>query len=87
MSTKFCQCCAMPMDDPALYGTDADGTPNPDYCKYCYDKGIFPFEGTMEDMIEVCVPHMTENNPEMTADQARTMMREFFPTLKRWKKA
>lgn len=87
MEQKFCQCCGMPMDTEALYGTETDGSKNADYCKYCYENGAFTFNGSMEEMIEICVPHMVESNPEMTADRARTMMREFFPMLKRWKKA
>ena len=37
MSQKFCQCCGMPMGDTdELYGTNADGSKNEEYCKYCY---------------------------------------------------
>ena len=86
MEMKFCQSCAMPMgEEVELYGTNADGSPNPDYCKYCYKNGAFTADVTMDQMIEICVPHMVESNPDMTADTARGMMRSFFPTLKRWK--
>ncbi len=83
---KFCQSCGMPMGDTTeLYGVEADGSKNTDYCSYCYDKGAFTFDGTMEEMIEVCIPHMVAHNKGMTPDQARQMMGEFFPMLKRWK--
>lgn len=85
MEQKFCQSCAMPMGDEELYGTEADGGRSTDYCKYCYDNGAFTFNGDMAEMIEICVPHMVEGNPNMTADQARGMMQSFFPSLKRWK--
>ena len=39
----------------------------------------------MEEMIEICVGPMVENNAEMTEEQARGMMKEFFPALKRWR--
>lgn len=59
---------------------------NPDYCTYCYQKGAFTFPGaTMEQMIEVCVPHMLEANPGMTEAQARAMMEGFLPSLSRWR--
>jgi hypothetical protein len=87
MEQKFCQCCGMPMDSEELYGTEANGSKSADYCKYCYDKGAFTFNGTMDEMIEICIPPMVEANADMTADKARAMMREFFPMLKRWKKA
>lgn len=85
MNTQFCQSCGMPMGTRDLYATEADGRPNEDYCKYCYEKGAFTFKGTMAEMIAICVPHMVEGNADMTAEQAHQMMTEFFPTLKRWK--
>lgn len=86
MKEKFCQVCGMPMGETdELYGAEKDGTKSKDYCKYCYDKGEVTFKGTMEEMIEVCVPHMVQANEGMKDEEARTMMREFFPTLKYWK--
>jgi hypothetical protein len=84
----FCQCCAMPMDVPGEFnGTEADGSINEDYCVYCYKDGAFTAPNTtMEEMIEICVPNMVSSNEGMTEDEAREMMRQFFPGLKRWKK-
>ena len=84
---KFCQCCGMPMGDTdELCGTNADGSKNEEYCKYCYENGEFTFQGTMEEMIELCVPNMAAANPDMTEEEARKIMQEWFPELKRWKK-
>ena len=83
---KFCQCCGMPMGDTdELYGINADGSRNEDYCKYCFAEGEFVFKGTMEEMIEICVPNMTAAHTEMNEEEVRKIMREWFPTLKRWK--
>lgn len=42
MAQKFCQSCGMPMKmDPKGGGTNADGSPNTDYCSYCYERGSF----------------------------------------------
>lgn len=88
MVEKYCQSCAMPMGDTdEMYGTNSDGTKNDDYCKYCYMEGKFTADISMEEMIEVCVPHMVSANSGMSEDQARKMMREYFPKLKRWQKA
>lgn len=88
MEEKYCQSCAMPMGaTDEMYGTEKDGTKSADYCKYCYENGAFTFEGTMQEMVEICVPPMVENNPGMTETQAREMMQGFLPTLKRWKTA
>ncbi|MDO4540541.1 MAG: zinc ribbon domain-containing protein [Syntrophomonadaceae bacterium] len=85
MKQNFCQSCAMPMGaGDEMYGTEADGSKNEDYCKYCYDQGAFTFDGDMDEMIEICVPHMVAANEKLTADDARNMMREIFPHLKRW---
>ena len=59
---------------------------NEDYCKYCFENGEVTFKGTMEEMIEICVPHMVTANPNMNEKEARKIMLEWFPTLKHWKK-
>ena len=85
MSQRFCPCWGMPMGETdELYGTNADGSKNEEYCKYCFDNGDFTFKGTMEEMIEVCIPHMVAANQNMTEEEARKIMLEWFPTLKHW---
>ncbi|MDP4109956.1 MAG: zinc ribbon domain-containing protein [Bacillota bacterium] len=85
MEEKYCQSCGMPMGcTDELYGTEKGGGKSRDYCNYCYENGAFAFNGSIEEMIEICVPPVLENNPGMTPDTAREMMRKFFPTLKRW---
>lgn len=83
---KFCQSCGMPMGDTdALYGTEATGAKSADYCTYCYEKGAFTFDGSMEELIKISTGPMVESNPGMTPEMARKMMEQFFPTLKRWR--
>lgn len=85
MEERFCQSCGMPMGDSnELYGTEADGTKSKDYCNYCYDKGTFTADCTMQEMIDFCVKPMLDNIPGMTEEGARAMMNEHFPHLKRW---
>ena len=81
----FCQSCAMPLSDD-LRGTEVDGSPSPHYCKYCYEKGKFTGDMTMEEMIAFCAGPMAQANPGMTVEQARAQMGTFFPQLLRWKK-
>ena len=86
MEGKFCQSCAMPMGTTdEMYGSNADGGKNKDYCKYCFENGAFTSGATMDEMIEICVPHMVSAHADMSEDKARGAMREFFPALKRWK--
>lgn len=89
MEMKFCQSCGMPLTNEIL-GTNADGTPNDDYCIYCYKEGKFTQDMTMEQMIDHCARFTEEINRQsgqnLSKEQAKEMMRQFFPNLKRWKK-
>jgi len=86
MEEKYCQSCAMPIGTTdETFGTNADGSKNEDYCQYCFENGAFTTNTTMDEMIELCAPHMASSNPNISEDEAKNMMREFFPTLKRWK--
>ena len=82
---KFCQSCGMPLTGEDLLGTNADGSKSEDYCNNCYEKGQFTSEMTMEEMIEFCIPHLVQAKPGMTQQEARKIMQEILPTLKRWK--
>ena len=61
MEQRFCQSCGMPLTDDVL-GTNADGTKNEDYCMYCYKDGKFLQDCTMEEMIEHCAQHRTDED-------------------------
>ena len=80
----FCQSCSMPMEKPADFGTGAGGTRINDYCRYCFKNGAFTApDVTMEQMIEKSAGFMAKemNMPEV---QAKAMLNELFPKLKRW---
>lgn len=86
MEERFCQSCGMPMGaTDEMYGTEADGSKSNDYCKYCYENGGFTAECSMDEMIEFCVPHMTNGNSGMGEVDVRRMMKDSFPLLKRWR--
>lgn len=83
---KFCQSCAMPMGSSEIYGTNADGSKNDEYCIYCFKDGEFTSDMSMEEMMNFCIEKMVEVHPEIDKDQATSMMNEVFPKLKRWSK-
>jgi len=94
-NTPLCQSCGMPLSSEIVFGkgstknvfgNEKDGNLNQDYCYLCYVDGAFSTNETMEEMIESCVPHTSDNNPYPDADTARSEMLKLFPTLKRWKK-
>ena len=78
----FCQCCGMPLED-SIIGRDKDGTPNEDYCQWCYADGTYTYSD-MDDLIEVCIPHMVSQG--FTEDQAREYMKQKLPQLDYWKR-
>mgnify|MGYP000102098320 CR=1 FL=1 len=49
-------------------GTDAAGNKTDHYCKWCYDRGDYTYETTMEAMIEDCTPRLAKNTG-MTLDE------------------
>lgn len=70
-----------------LYGRNADGSKSEDYCKYCFSKGEFLSNVEMDELIEICVSHIVCSDAGMSEEQARDMLREKFPRLKRWKRS
>lgn len=87
---KFCGSCGMPLKKAGDFGTNADGSVNEEYCTYCFQKGNFTMECTMEEMIEHNLKFLDEFNKdsgkEFNEDEARKEMCKFFPMLKRWAK-
>jgi DNA-binding XRE family transcriptional regulator len=78
-----CQCCGTPFDVPNMpFGTDADGTENPDYCGWCYQNGEFTSQG-LDEIIERNVPYLMQATG-YTAEEAVSFMGAVLPTLKRW---
>lgn len=88
MEQRFCQSCGMPLTEDN-HGTEADGSRSEDYCIYCHKDGRFTHDMTMEQMIDFCAQFTDEINrqsgQQLTQEQAKEMMRKFFPHLKRWK--
>ncbi len=78
----ICQCCGMPLED-SIIGKDKDGTPNEDYCQWCYADGTYTYSD-MDDLIEVCIPNMVGEG--FTEEQARAYMKQMLPTLDYWKR-
>lgn len=84
MDTKhICQSCGMPIDSSLVLGTNADGSVNEDYCKYCYEDGEFLDKITMNEYIELYGKYNSVTS--VSNEIMRTRCLELFPTLKRWK--
>lgn len=85
---QFCQSCGMPLTE-ALLGTEADGSPNFDYCIYCYKDGAFTGNFTMEEMAEFCAQFVGLYNEytgrNLTREAYKVLLLELYPRLKRWR--
>ena len=79
-----CQCCGTPFTVPDMpKGTNADGSENPNYCKWCYDGGVFA-NATMDEVIEHSAPYLMQATG-VSLDEAVSFMGALLPTLARWK--
>lgn len=83
MPEHFCQSCGMPIMDPSVQGTEADGSLSDDFCGYCYKNGAYTYETDLDNMIEGCAPFLMESTG-MSRDEAVSLMGALLPTLKRW---
>ena len=80
----FCQSCAMPLDAPDDFGTNADGSRSEEFCAHCYQNGSFTQpDATLEGMIEFCAGIMAERMG-MKREDARARLSQFMPKLRRW---
>ncbi len=77
----ICQCCGMPLEDSIL-SKEPDGTPNEEYCQWCYADGHFVYT-SLEELIDFLVAHM--QNSEWSEEQARAFFKEQLPKLNHWK--
>ncbi len=89
MDKPICQSCGMNLNAFEDFGTNADNGISTDYCTYCYQKGKFSHERTIDEMIESNLKFLDEYNKEtgctFTPEQARVELKEHLSALKRWK--
>ena len=78
-----CQACGMPLMDDGTISREPDGSFNEKYCCWCRKDGEYVGAPTVEEMIEVCVPHMGWADP----DEARRFLGRQLPQLEHWKQA
>jgi hypothetical protein len=83
----FCQSCGMPMSQPEHFGSEADGSKSNKFCIYCYKDGRFTHpDATLEQMIEISAKGWSDQDPNISYEQAKTQMAQILPHLERWRK-
>lgn len=87
----ICQSCGMTLERSRDKGTNADHSHTEEYCAFCFQQGAFTHALTIEELIEHNLEHLDAWNKsaglQMTKQEARMLLSEFLPTLKRWKHA
>lgn len=83
----YCQSCSMPIPDPALHGSEADGTQSEHYCKYCYQGGDFTAKGVDLDEFIEATAQMEADALGISREEAVSLMGTLLPHLERWKAA
>ena len=80
----YCQCCSMPIPDPAMHGTEADGSASGSYCKFCYEGGEFTAKDVdMDEFIEATA-QLEADALGVTREEAVSLMATLLPHLERW---
>ena len=82
----FCQSCAMPLSQTNCCGTEKEGTKSSKYCIYCYKDGEFTLpNSTLDEMVEISAKGWSDQDPNMSFDQAKKFLKVCLPNLERWK--
>jgi len=78
-----CQSCGMPLDKESVKGTEENGLKTNDYCKYCYENGVFKDpEMNLQEMKKNVQNQMKKLQlHEYVIQKAITIL----PSLNRWK--
>jgi len=79
----LCQSCGIPLDTEEVKGTKENGLKSDEYCKYCYENGVFKNPKTnldeMKDTVETQMKRL--KLPHYVIQKAVNIL----PALKRWK--
>jgi len=81
---NICQSCGMPMEAPEDFGSNVDGSPSREYCRYCWQEGKFTADVDLPEFIEMQIKVAVENLG-MDEVEAREVAETTLPELRRWR--
>lgn len=88
-AVEQCQSCGMTLEMDGDKGTERDGRKSEEYCAFCYEQGKFAQDVSMEEMVAHNLRDLDAWNESvglhLTVPEARKLLINFLPTLKRWK--
>lgn len=80
-----CQSCGILIMRADEFGRDKTGVIRTEYCRYCYDRGVFTEPDlTFEQMIENLAKTIMTSRRNMTIEDAREKAKEQITGLRRW---
>ena len=88
MEQTICQSCGMPIREEKQKGANVDGSLSNDYCAYCWKKGKFTNDITLDEQVEMGLnyyPPYKNAKTQEEKDLIRQQSKDFLSTLKRWK--
>ena len=87
MEEKICQSCGMSISEDMYKGTNEDGSLSLDYCSFCFVKGIFTNNLSLNEQVEIGLnysPEYQEAKTQKDKDIIRQHAKEYLSNLKRW---
>jgi len=75
-----CQACSMPLTDEIM-SRFPDGAFNEELCQWCGPEGIYAGPETIDEMVEVCMPH----SGLLDNAESREQMKAYLSQFKHWK--
>jgi hypothetical protein len=88
MEQTLCQSCGMPIREEKQKGTNVDGSLSEDYCAYCWKKGKFTNDITLDEQVEMGLNYYPPFKNAKTQEEKgliRQQSKAFLSSLKRWK--
>ena len=86
METKmFWQSCTLPIESAEFRGSEKDGSISSEYCKYCFQNGVFTSPGMTIDAMRSIV--RTQMERRYLPEELIQMSIQMLPQLKRWRSA
>jgi hypothetical protein len=87
-NVQICQSCGMPVSEDKQKGTNEDGSLSNEYCSYCFIKGKFTKNRTLDEQVETGLSYYPPYKKAQTQEEKeviRQQTKDFLSTLKRWK--
>ncbi len=83
----ICQSCGMNINEDQYKGTNADGSLSAEYCSFCFQKGNYANNLSLDEQVEIGLnysPEFKEAKTQEEKDQIRLQAKQYLSNLKRW---